>query len=91
VRAAFGEQLVMGAAFDYSAAVDDEYLVGALNGGQTVCDDETCATLHQLEDGLLYLQFGPGVHARCGLVEYQYGGVRQHCAGDADELALSLA
>jgi len=46
VCAAPGQQLVMGAALDYAAVVDDEYLVGALNGGQTVCDGETGATAH---------------------------------------------
>ena len=74
----------MGAALDYPTVIDDEYLVGALNGGQPVCDNETGATTHQLEDGFLYLQFGPCVYARCSFVEYQYGGVRQHSAGDAE-------
>ena len=32
-----------------------------------MCNDETGATAHQLKDGFLYLQFGPGIHAR-GLI-----------------------
>ena len=70
--------------------VDDENLVRVADGGEAVCNDEGCASLHQLEHRVLNLDLGASIDGRSGLVQDQQIGIGQNGARDGDELALSL-
>lgn len=79
----------MGAALHDAAFVHDPYLVGVLDGGQTVGDDDGGATLHELFQRLLHDMLRLGVEGRGGFVEDEYRWVLEQGARDADTLSLS--
>ncbi len=80
----------MGALLDDVAGVDNEDLVGVLDGAEAVGNDEAGLALHQAPDGLLYLALGVGVHVAGCFVEDQHVGVVEHGAGNGEELFLAL-
>ena len=79
----------MGAALDDSPLLDDEDLVGAADGGETVGDDEGGAALHQLRQAGLDHGFRLGVERAGGFVEDEDARVGQNGAGDGKALALA--
>ena len=89
VVAVEGDELVVLAAFDYLAFVEDVDNVGVLDGGETVCDGDGGAALHEAVEGFLYEVLALGVEGGSGFVKYEYGRILQYGAGDADALTLS--
>ena len=57
------EQLLVGAALDNLAVVDDHHLIGIADGAETVRDHETGAALHQAEQRLLNARFRARIDA----------------------------
>src|SRR5581483_8978835 len=91
VRPAALEQLVVGAALDDPAVVDDEHLVGVADGREAVGDHEAGAAAQQLLERALDLPLGPSVDAGGRLVEDQDARVGERGARDREELPLPLA
>jgi hypothetical protein len=77
------------AALDDAAAVHDQDLVGAADGGQAVRDDEGGAALPQPAEAVADERLALAVQARCRLVEDQDARVRDDGAGDGDALPLA--
>src|SRR5450631_3211772 len=69
VAPAAGEQLLMAAALDDTAPLDDEDRVGATYGRESVRDDERRAPLHELREALLDERLALAVERRRRLVE----------------------
>lgn len=84
-----GEQFVQRAGLGDPAAVEEQDLVGAGDGGQLVRDDQrgppVAARLQRPDDGLLV----GVVQGGGGLVEQQDRGLLEQRAGDADPLPLT--
>ena len=80
----------MCAGFHDVAVAHDQYVVGVLDGGESVRDDEAGLVLHQLEHGGLYAALGLGIDVGGRLVQDQHVRLEQHGAGDGDELLLPL-
>ena len=89
VVATEGNQLVVGAAFHNLAAVQHADAVGVDDGGEAVGYDDGGASFHQGFQGFLHQSLGFGVEGRCGLVEYQDGGVLEYGARYGYALALA--
>ena len=90
VKAAGGQKLSVGARLGYKTVPDDQDAIGVLDRGETVRDDEAGAPLHKLVEGVLNQLFGAAVHVGGSFVQNEDGGVRQHGAGDGEELLLSF-
>ena len=58
------EQLLVGAAFAQLALVHDEDGVGALNGGEPVCDEDGGSACNHAGEGFADAEFGVGIDAR---------------------------
>ena len=89
VVAAQGEEFLVRAALDDAAFVQDDDLVGVLDGAEAVGDGDGGAAGHELLEGLLDAALGLGVERGGGLVEDEDGRVLEDGAGDADALALA--
>ena len=46
IESFLGQQRLVVATLDYPAAVDDQHLVGRMDGAQPVCNDESCPAGH---------------------------------------------
>src|SRR6202790_4867689 len=68
VKAAFGEELAVGALLDDPAGVDDEDAVGIEDGRQAVGNDDDRPPLHQAIELELHLALGFAVEDRGRLV-----------------------
>ena len=79
----------MGALLDYAALVDNNNLVGTLDGAQSVGNNHRCAASKQFVEGLLNQFLAFGVEGTCGLVEDENLGVLEHSTGYAESLALT--
>lgn len=79
----------MGAMLRDLSVVNDQNLIGILDGVQTVGDDQQGLTLYQLRDGLLNVALIVGVHTGGRLVQNHDRGVFQNTAGDGDALFLT--
>ena len=86
-----GEELLVSAAFDDFAMVQDEDRAGMSDGAEAMSDDEAGAAGHESIEGLLDEPFGGGIHAGGGLVEDKDGSVAQEGACDADPLFFADA
>ena len=69
--------------------VEDDYLVGVADGADALGDDDDGGVLQVLGEGAAYLGLGGGVDRGGGVVEYEYRGVPEHGAGDAEPLLLA--
>ncbi len=83
------DQLVMVAALDHSAAVEDQDLVGRPGRGQPVGDGDGRAAPGQALQRALDPVLGRGVHRRGGLVEHEQVRVGHVGAGQGHELAFA--
>ena len=81
----------VGAAGEEAALVEDVDGIGAEDGGEAVCDDETGAVASQSFEGLLDEVLGFGIDGRSGLIEEQNGRILQKGACDGDALTLASA
>ena len=79
----------MATALDDPAPVQDEDLVGLLDGPEAVGDDERGAPLDQLGQGLLDQVLGLHVHRRGRVVQDEDARVEQQGARDGDALLLA--
>lgn len=86
-----GHEFVVGAALDDLAVVEDHDDVGVLDGGESVGDDENGASFHERIHAALDEGFGAGIDGRRCFVENHHWRIADGCAGDGEELALSLA
>src|SRR5215207_3449822 len=83
------EELLVRAALAQLAVVEDEYLVGALDGREAVRDDDGGAVAQHALDGLLDELLGLGVDGAGRLVEDEERRVEGERAGERDELLLA--
>ena len=65
----------MRSTFAYFSVFQNENLVRAANGSETVGDDESSSTNHEVSERLLHEHFGLRVQLRRGLVENKNGRV----------------
>ena len=80
----------MAAAFHYFTVIHNNNPVCVLNGGKTVGNDNTGAVLHDKMHGILDCFLCAGIHIGSSLIQNQYFRVCGKCAGNGEELALSL-
>ena len=90
VGAAFGHELIMVAAFDDSAMVEDHDDVGVLDGGKAMSNNEDGASFHEGIHAALYEGFGAGVDGRGGFVENHDRRIADGGTSNGEQLALSL-
>ena len=90
VHALFLQQFFVIAAFDDAAAVQDQYLVGVFDGGQSMGNDEDGAAFHQGIHAPLDDLFGTGIDGAGGFVQDHDGGIGYSGSGDGQQLALAL-
>src|SRR5690606_34877669 len=88
VEAILPEQLLVRAALDDPAAVQDQDLVRALDRGQPVRDHERRAPAAQRPESVPDHRLALAVQAGSGLVKDQDPGIGQDRARDGDSLAL---
>ena len=81
----------MTATLENPTALENEDLVGVVDGGKPVGDDKARAVFHEVVERLLDQALGGGVHARGRLVENQDRRVFQEGAGDREALLLADA
>src|SRR5712692_6378586 len=79
----------MRAALDDAARLDDQNLIGAPDGGETMRDDESSAAAHEVAQPLLNERLGFGIEAGSGFVENEDARIGENGAGDGDALFLS--
>ena len=82
-------QFIVGPAFGYDAAFDDDDEVGVADGAEAVGDGDDGPALHEFFEGVDDEFFGFAVEGRGGLVEQEDGTVADHDTGDADALTLA--
>ena len=73
----------------HPAAVDDEDLVGPLQRGKPVGDDDPGTTLQQMVHGAFDQSLGCRVEARRRFVEHDESRVGEEGAGKGEQLALA--
>ena len=73
----------------HPAAVDDEYLVGPLQGGEPVGDDDPGAASEKLVDGAFYQPLGGRVEPRRRLVQHDQPGIGEKGTGEGEQLTLA--
>ena len=89
VDSAFGQQFLVRSHFAQLALVHDDDLVGALNRGETMGDDDGGAAFDHSLQGIANAEFGFGIDTGSGFIEDQDCGVMRQGAGERDELLLS--
>lgn len=89
VISALFEQFFVRSALHYLAFMQHAYLVGVLDGGQSVSYCHRGARLHEAFQGVLHQSFALRVESRRCLVEDKDGRVFEYGSGYADTLALS--
>src|SRR4029077_6180409 len=70
------------------AGLDDQNLIGAPDGGETVSDDEGGAAAHQVAQPLLNERLGLGIEAGGGFVENEDAWIGENGARDGNPLLL---
>ena len=88
VQPVLGHQLRMGALLDDAAILYHQDLVGVLDGGQPVGDDQCRAASGQTVKGALDAGFRHAVQRGGGLIQYQNGRGLQKHPGDGYPLLL---
>lgn len=81
----------VGAGFLDAALIEDYDLVGVLDCGEAVGDDEDGPVLDESVESFLDLAFGDGVYAGGGFVEDDERGIAEKDSGDGDPLLFSHA
>ncbi len=81
----------MGASLDDFPLFENNDLIGPLNGGEPMGDDEDSSIAGQVIEGLLNSAFGEGVDAGRCFVENDKGRIAEKDSGDGEALFLSLA
>ena len=71
------------------AFVENEYLVGILDGGQAMGYGYSCTALHQTLQSLLYKAFGLCIQSGSSLIQYQYRRILKYGTCYAHPLALA--
>src|SRR5579863_7611863 len=89
IAAAQGIEFLVRAAFDNLPLFDHQDLIGAANGGQTVRNDESGASLHEIRQSLLDQSFRLGIQAGGSLVKNQDARLSENRPGNRNALALS--
>src|SRR5213592_3666077 len=89
IHAVARQKLLVRAALDDPAPVEDEYEVRVRDGRNAMRDDEHGAPLEEPLDRLLHQSLRLGIEGGRRLVENQYRWIRQQRAGDRQPLALS--
>lgn len=82
-------QLPVAALLYDAPCVQDDDVVGVLQGGDAVRHQDVGAAAAGLEEGVQYFFFGLGVDRGQGVVEDQQLRVDQHGAADGDALFLA--
>ena len=77
--------------FKYLSVFDYRDFVCIADSGEPVCDDKYGFALHQTIQPLLDQLFCAGIDGRGRFIENQYRTFGKHCAGNVQELALTLA
>ena len=80
------DELVVRAAFDNAAIVDDGDDVGVLDGGETMRDHETRAAVSRLVERVLNEPLTLGIERACRLVEQQDARIANESARDRNSL-----
>src|SRR5690606_9687483 len=88
VIAVLSQQLGMAATLDDLPLIHYQNQIRLLDGSQTVGDDESGTSLHDLIQRSLDMPFGFGIQCRGGLVENQQGRILEQCARNGQALAL---
>src|SRR5580693_4364114 len=89
IDAALGQEFLMRALFAQTALVEDENAISVLNGAEAVRDYHGGAAFQQPIERFANHQFGLGVNARGGLIEYQELGIVREGTGETDKLTLA--
>src|SRR5580658_5342904 len=89
VTSARFQQLRMSAALLDKAAVDDQNLVGAPDGGKAVGNDECSAPTHKIGETFLDEGLGFGIETGGRFVEDKNPRIGKNGASDRDSLALT--
>ena len=84
------KQLIVGATLNDMASLQDHDDIAILDGGEAVGDDENRSALHNGVHAALDEFFGAAIDGRGSLVENQNGRVRTGCAGNGEQLSLTL-
>jgi hypothetical protein len=85
----FPGQFFVSADFDHFALMENDNLIGLINGGKSVSDDDGGATSHESVEGSLDGLFGFAVEGAGGFIENDHLGVFEEDPGNGDSLALS--
>src|ERR1700731_852857 len=91
INAALAKQLLVGSNFADVAFVHHDDLVSALNGRETVRDDDRCPALNHAGEGFTHSDFGFGIDAGGGFVQHKNLGIVCESAGKRNELLLAGA
>ena len=83
------EQLTMGSALDNMSVMNDHDLIGVLDGGNALGDDNTCTALHHLTQTIEYFGSGMRVNTGKGIIQHQDSRVTQDGACDCGTLFLA--
>lgn len=90
VEPVLGEQILMLSLLNDVTVFHDQDDVGIANGGQSVCHDKACATVHHAGKRILDFQLGARINGGGSLIQNEHWRQTQHHAGDAKQLLLSL-
>src|SRR5579885_2851789 len=85
------QEFGVSALLDDATGLQDDDIVGSLDGRETVGDHYGGATAQETAQALLHDQFGHGIDVGCRLVEDEDARIGQQGAGEGDELALAHA
>lgn len=91
VVAAAREEIGMSSLLNETSFAEDKDLVGVLNGGETMSDDESGAAGAEFEDGFLDGVLSFRIHAGGGVVEDKETRIHEEGACDGDTLLLPSA
>src|SRR5262249_19986665 len=82
VNPTLGDQLLMRSHFAYLALVHDDDLVGALNRGEAMRDDQRGTAFDHAVEGVTDAEFSLGIYAGGGFVENQNFRIVRQSTGE---------
>ena len=85
-----GKQLLVAAALDNTAVLQNHDRICVADGGKPVCNDKYRASLHQAVHSFFDQSFGTGVNTAGCLVQDQNRRVCNRCTCNRQQLPLSL-
>src|SRR3989338_7537191 len=86
IKTLLGQQFLMGALFHYLALVQHDYPIHFLNGGQTVCDNDSGFPFHQLDKSILNVGFADTIQRTGGFIQHQNRRILKHRPSDSHSL-----